>query len=105
MNIIMNITSVHLEAMLMYNEGNFTPLEKKSLRLMEQSRRRWSWVASYPDSSHFLAWGRSLGMRLVMGRRWPSVGEISAPEEPQYWMQNNVETCSMPIEEIGCVCK
>ena len=25
----MNITSVHLEAMLMYNKGNFTPLEKK----------------------------------------------------------------------------
>ena len=25
----MNITCVHLEAMLMYNEGNFTPLEKK----------------------------------------------------------------------------
>ena len=36
-----------------------------------------------------------------MGRRWLSVGGILAPEEPQYWMQNNVETCSTPIE-ISC---
>ena len=70
MNIIINISRVHLY------EGNFIPLEKKLLRLMEQSRK------------------------VVMGR-WLSVGGISAPEEPQYWMQNNVETCSTPIE-ISC---
>ena len=35
-----------------------------------------------------------------MGRRWLSVEGISAPEEPQYWMQNNVETCS--TIEISC---
>ena len=45
---------------------------------------------------------RTVKEEVVMGRRWLSVGGISAPEEPQYWMRNNVETCSTPTK-IGCV--
>ena len=72
MNIIINISRVHLY------EGNFIPLEKK---------------ITETDGT--------VKEEVVMGRRWLSVGGILAPEEPQYWMQNNVETCSTPIE-ISC---